>query len=226
MFPLSDSEKSNIFPIFTILIILANIAIFAEELFAPNPDTFILSYSLVPSTVNLAKPLTLLPFFTSMFLHGGFVHIISNMWFLWIFGDNVEGFFGRIWYIIVYLASGLVGNLLQYSLSPTSSIPMLGASGAISGILGAYYILFPRSKIKSIIFIIIFITIIDVPAIIYLFYWFILQLFSGTIALGAASQTGGVAFWAHVGGFATGVIFAKVFSERKNKNYIEGEIID
>ena len=224
MFPISDSERTNKFPYINISIIALNIYVFYKELTAPNMDAFISNFALIPSSVNFSHISSFIPFITSMFLHGGFIHIISNMWFLWIFGDNIEEYLGHIKYLIFYLFAGFVGNILQYVLFPTSNIPMLGASGAISGVLGAYYILYPKSKIKTLVFIFIFITIMDIPAVIYLFYWFFLQLFSGIASLGAIAQ-GGVAFWAHVGGFLTGVIYATNIKNRKNRNFIEGEIV-
>ncbi|OGH11769.1 MAG: hypothetical protein A2857_04730 [Candidatus Levybacteria bacterium RIFCSPHIGHO2_01_FULL_36_15] len=224
MFPISDSAKSKRLPFVSIFIIALNIYIFYKELTVPSMAAFIESYALIPSYVNLTDISSLAPFVTAIFLHGGFLHIISNMWFLWIFGDNVEGYLGHFNYFLFYLFAGVMGNILQYVFFPSAQIPMLGASGAISGILGAYYVLFPHSKVKTLLFIFIFITIIEIPAVIYLFYWFFIQLFSGITTLASIAQ-GGVAFWAHVGGFLTGVITATTFRNKQSKGYIEGEII-
>src|SRR3989304_5619106 len=188
MFPISDSAKTSRFPILTILIIVLNVYVFFQLLSAPSTNFFISQYALIPSQVNFSNPLTLIPFITAMFLHGGFIHIISNMWFLWIFGDNVEGYLGYLIYPLFYLATGIIGNTLQYFLDPSSNIPMIGASGAISGILGAYYVFFPRTKVKTIIFIFIFFTVAEIPAVIYLFYWFFLQLISGVGTLSSLYQ--------------------------------------
>lgn len=223
MFPISDSIKSNKFPLITIALIAINIYIFLQEINASNPEAFISAYALIPSTISLSNPQTLIPFITSTFLHGGFLHIISNMWFLWIFGDDVEAYFGRFKFLLVYLVAGVAGNLLQYFLAPNSSIPLIGASGAISGVLGAYYILFPQSKIKTFLPILFFFTIVDIPAVLYLFYWFFLQLISGILSLPVEAQ-GGVAFWAHIGGFIIGIVFAKN-SRSSHDGYIEGEIV-
>lgn len=226
MFPLSDSAKTSRFPLFTILIIALNVYVFYLFFISPNTDLFINQFALIPSRVNFTNISTLIPFVTAMFLHGGFIHIISNMWFLWIFGDNVEGYLGYLIYPLFYLTTGIIGNGLQYFLDPSSSIPMLGASGAISGILGAYYVLFPKSKVKTVIFIFIFFTVADIPAVLYLFYWFFLQLISGIGTLGTLYQnTGGVAFWAHIGGFVSGVLIARAIKNDWEKGYIEGEIV-
>jgi len=224
MFPLSDSVKSKSLPFVTVGLIVVNVIVFLLQL--ASPDTFTLQYALTPSHVNFTNFITLIPFFTAMFLHGGFFHIISNMWFLWIFGDDVEDHFGKVRFLIFYLAAGIIANFAQYLLQTHSSIPVLGASGAISGVLGAYYILFPRSKIKTVLVLVIFVTIIDIPAVIYLFYWFFIQIFSGVASLSVASNTGGVAFWAHVAGFVTGLLYANRLKNNTEKNYIEGEIVE
>src|SRR5579859_2732984 len=179
MFPLSDSIKARKFPWLNLLLIAITIFVFIKELFLSNQAAFITHYALIPSQVDSTNILTFLPFITAIFLHGGFLHILSNMWFLWIFGDNVEGYLPRSVYLLLYFLAGIVGNIVQYLLMPHSSIPLLGASGAIAGILGCYYVLFPYSKIKTIIFIFFFFTIIDISAPIMLGYWFILQLISG-----------------------------------------------
>jgi len=216
MFPLSDSVKTGKFPFLNIAIIAVTIFVFIQELLAPNLDEFIKMYALIPSQVNFTESSTLFPFISSIFLHGGFLHIISNMWFLWIFGDDVEGGLGRLPFLFLYFFSGIVGNVVQFLLMPSSSIPMLGASGAVAGILGAYYILFPHSKIKTLVPFFGFFTIIDIAAPIMLGYWFLLQLISGVASLPFVSQTGGVAFWTHVGGFLSGVVIAKILGRRQN----------
>ncbi len=206
MIPISDSVKSRGFPIFTVLLIALNVVVFLLELSSPNPDAFIQQYSLIPKLVNFSDTSTLLPFVTAMFLHGGFLHIASNMLFLWVFGDNIEGYFGAIFFLFLYLVSGIVGNLVQYILMPGSLIPMLGASGAIAGVLGSYFLLFPHSKIKTLLPIFFFITFVDIPATFMIGYWFFLQIISGVTSLSAAADSGGIAFFAHIGGFATGIV--------------------
>ena len=210
MFPLSDSIKARRFPFVNILLIAATVFVFIQQLITPSQDLFINTYSLIPSLVTFNDLSTLMPFITAIFLHGGFLHIISNMWFLWVFGDNVEGHLGFILFPILYFLSGIVGNIAQYILMPSSSIPMLGASGAVAGILGAYYVLFAHAKIKTMIPFFGFFTTAEVPAPFMLGYWFVLQVLSGAVSLPFSSDSGGVAFWAHVGGFVTGVVIAKL----------------
>ena len=186
-------------------------------------EAFVDTYALIPAQVNFLNLETLIPFVTSMFLHAGLLHIGSNMLFLWVFGDNIEAHFGKLWYLLIYFVSGVTGGLVQYFISPDSSIPMLGASGAVSGILGAYYVSHPHSKIKSLVFIFFFVTVLRVPAGIYILYWFALQVLSGILQLGQMGDVGGVAFWAHIGGFVAGVILAKIGHKEYNEGVIEGE---
>ncbi|MBI1982451.1 MAG: rhomboid family intramembrane serine protease, partial [Candidatus Levybacteria bacterium] len=193
-----------------VALIAATVLIFIQQLIVPDQEIFIQTYALVPSLVNFGDFATLIPFASAIFLHGGFLHIISNMWFLWVFGDNVEGRFGWFFFPIVYFASGIAGNLLQYFVMPSSSIPMLGASGAVAGVLGAYYVLFPHSRIKTVVPFFGFAGVVEIPAPFMLGYWFVLQLISGTVSLPFMGESGGVAFFAHVGGFLTGVLFAKI----------------
>ena len=222
MFPLYDSIKAGKFPFVTILIILITGYIFLQELLTPDTDAFIQHYALIPQLINFSNVSSLRTFITAIFLHGGWLHILSNMWFLWIFGDNVEAYVGRIQYVFLYIFAGIVGNLVQYLIMPHSSIPLIGASGAIAGVLGAYFVLFPYAKVKTLLFIFIFVTVFDVAAPIMLGYWFLLQLFSGAASFSAASSAGGVAFFAHIGGFLTGMLLAKVFSAG---HALEGEVV-
>ena len=223
MFPISDSINTHKFPLFNILIIAVTAFVFIQQIISPNPDAFVRHYALIPSLINVNNPVTLLPFVTAIFLHGGWLHILSNMWFLWVFGDDVEGALGNLKFAFLYFISGIIGNIVQYSLMPASTIPILGASGAIAGILGAYFIMFPYSKIKTLVFFFFFVTIINISAPIMLGYWFVLQLISGIGDLAVTTQQGGVAFWAHVGGFISGIIAAKVTGGQRA---IEGEVID
>jgi membrane associated rhomboid family serine protease len=211
-------------PIVTALIIAVNIFVFYLQTMSADQTKFILRYALTPSDVNLTDPRTLTPFITSMFLHGGFFHILSNMWFLWVFGDNIEAHLGRLKYIMLFFISGVAGSIAQYMVVSQSSIPMLGASGAVSGILGSYVVLFPGSRIKTVMVLFFYITIIEIPALIYIFYWFIIQLFQGFLSLPLVFQTGGVAFFAHIAGFLTGFYMTKKISREKN-GIIDGEII-
>lgn len=209
MIPLRDSEPARIFPFWVIAIIALNIYVFYLELTSLNPDAFIAAFALIPRLVDFSIPETLMPFITSQFLHGGFIHIISNMLFLWIFGDNVEEKLGFLVFPIFYLAGGVAGGLVQYFFMPDSQVSMLGASGAIAGVLGAYFAWFGHHSVKTLVPIFGFFTVIDVPASVMLFYWFITQLFSGAASIGVQADIGGVAFFAHAGGFTFGWIAAK-----------------
>lgn len=211
MFPLSDIAPAPRFPFMMWLLIIANVYVFIRELIAPNTDVFINHYALIPAHVNFNDYLTLIPFVTAIFLHGGFLHILSNMWFLYIFGDNVEGALGSIPFLLLFIIAGIAGNLFQYAISPTTSVPMLGASGAIAGVLGCYYVLFPRAKVKTLVFLFFFVTIIDLAAPIMLGYWFLLQIISGAGSLNMSDiNQGGVAFFAHIAGFIIGMIVGKI----------------
>ncbi len=211
MLPLKDTQGSGKFPFWVILLILLNAFVFFLELSSGNPDSLISKYALIPSHLDFSHPQTLFSLLSYQFLHAGFIHIISNMLFLWVFGDNVEAELGFFKFPVFYLSSGVIGALVQYFLMPNSGIAMLGASGAIAGVLGYYYASFPHHKIKTVIFIFIFFTIIDIPAAFILLYWFIIQLFSGAAALSVSASLGGVAFFAHIGGFVFGVLINKLF---------------
>ncbi len=219
MIPLSDSHPAGKFPFWVILIIAINVYVFYLQLTTPNPDafiapatnSFIAQYALIPSLVDFSDWATLTPFITSQFLHGGFLHIISNMLFLWIFGDNVEARWGNILFPLFYLTAGVAGGLAQYVFMPDSGLPMLGASGAIAGVLGAYFAWFPHHSVKTLVPIFGFFTIINVPASIMLFYWIATQFLSGAFSVGISmgEDIGGVAYFAHIGGFIAGFILAK-----------------
>lgn len=213
MIPLSDSHPAGRFAFWVVLIIILNIYVFWLQITATNPEAFIFQYALVPAQVNINDWTTLLPFITSQFLHGGFLHIISNMLFLWVFGDNVEADMNFLVFPIFYLLSGAVGAFTQYVLNPSSTIPMIGASGAIAGVLGAYFAWFPHHRIKTLVILGFFITVINVPAFFMLFYWIATQVLVGTVQLGQTTDTGGVAYFAHISGFVAGFILAKLYGK-------------
>jgi len=162
------------------------------------------------------------PFFTSIFLHGGWLHLIGNMWFLWIFGDNVEDAFGHFAYIVFYLTCGIAANVTQFAVSPLSQVPTIGASGAIAGVMGAYLFLFPKARILTLVPFFFYFTM-EIRAALMLVYWFVIQFFNGVAGLGSNHMAGGVAFWAHVGGFVAGVIlmfsFRRPMPERREAYY-------
>jgi hypothetical protein len=162
-------------------------------------------------------PQVVLPFFTSMFLHGGWAHVLGNMWFLYIFGDNVEDYLGHFKYLVFYLMSGLIAMATQVAIYPHSNVPTIGASGAIAGVLGAYLVLYPRARVLTWFFVFI----VYIPAWFVLGEWFVMQFLYGTASLSAAQagrDLGGVAFWAHVGGFVAGMLMIKVFPERARRS--------
>jgi len=161
-------------------------------------------------------PQVVLPFFTSMFLHGSWMHVLGNMWFLYIFGDNIEDYLGHFKYLVFYFLAGLFAMSTQVAIYPHSNIPTVGASGAIAGVLGAYFILYPRARVLTWFFVFVF----YLPAWIMLGYWFVLQFLSGAVTLSVAPgrDVGGVAVWAHVGGFVAGLVMIRVFPERRRRS--------
>jgi membrane associated rhomboid family serine protease len=174
---------------------------------------FVFEWGLIPARLLSNLPTTWSTIFTSMFLHGGWFHIINNMWVLFIFGDNVEARMGGVRYLIFYLLSGVAAVFLQTYILPSSNVPMIGASGAVAGVLGAYLILFPHSRIASLVPILFIFTIIEIPAVIFLLFWFASQLYSGLFAIQGSSGSG-IAWWAHVGGFLFGIIMVFFFRTR------------
>ncbi len=216
MIPIRDALRSKNFPVVNVMIIGINVLAFLWELFqGSNLQEAFYLYGIVPlrySSPELSAHFTgfqqLLPFLTSMFLHGGFLHIIGNMWFLYIFGDNIEDGLGHIRYLIFYLLCGVAAGLVHLYTNWGSKMPTIGASGAISGVMGAYLLLHPRSKILTLIPIFFFFQFIEIPAFIFFGYWLLIQLFSASLT---PKNVGGVAFWAHIGGFVAGLIFIKVF---------------
>lgn len=219
MFPLYDSSERSTFPFINFAIIAVNIFVFYLQLTSPDFEKFVFDYAFTPANFNFLNPQAYIPIFTSMFMHGGLLHIASNLWFLHIFGDNVEDRMGHIRYLLFYLAAGVAATLAQYFLGPTSDIPQLGASGAISGVAGAYFVLFRHSRVRSIVPMGFYITTANLPVWLFLGYWFAIQLFSGFTTFGDASITseGGVAWFAHIGGFVFGWLVA-VFMKQKHKS--------
>src|SRR5262245_28758892 len=214
MFPLRDENPSRSVPVVTRLLIGLNTLAFLYELMLGRGLTpFILTWALVPERLTLAvrygeeSPLRpALTILTSMFLHGGWLHLIGNMWYLWIFGDNVEDRLGRFRYLLFYLAAGVVAALLHYAINPASEAPTVGASGAIAGVLGAYLAAFPRARVITLVPFFPFFQVMALPAALVLGLWFVFQFFSGALSLGFGGNGGGVAWWAHVGGFAFGIV--------------------
>jgi membrane associated rhomboid family serine protease len=216
MFPLRDSIPSSRRPIVNVTIIVACVAVFLFELsLGPNLERFIRLEGFVPAHVfqaggdDVTFVSNLQALGLSMFLHGGWLHLIGNMWFLWIFGDNVEDALGHVGYLVFYLFCGTAAALGQALVAPASTVPMIGASGAIAGVLGAYLVWYPWARVKTLLFFFFFFTIADLPAPLFLVLWFVVQFFSGTLSLASAgAAAGGVAFFAHIGGFLAGALIA------------------
>jgi membrane associated rhomboid family serine protease len=225
LIPLKNMDPRRSLPIITLLIIAANVAVFLYQITLPpqTAESFVRTWGLVPSKLQLALSghqntlaNALIPVFTGMFLHGGFLHILGNMWFLWIFGANLEDRVGAISYIFIYFVCGIVSGLTQAAFSWGSHIPSIGASGAISGVLGAYIVLFPSSRILTLVPLFIIWFTARIPALVFIGLWFIVQFLSGVGSLGprGAANTGGVAWWAHIGGFLFGVFLARLMRPR------------
>ena len=219
MIPLKDDNPTKIFPIVTIGIIAANILVFIYQLsLGAGYEKFIFTYGAFPyeitHSVDIGPPVQMPVFFTvysSMFMHGGFMHIIGNMLYLWIFGNNIEDSMGHIRFIFFYLICGTVASLTHIFLAPNSKIPMVGASGAVSGILGAYLLLFPHARILTLVTFGFFVRMIKIPAMVVLGFWIVLQFLNSTVASG--SEGGGVAWFAHIGGFFAGLILINFFKK-------------
>jgi len=230
MIPLRDDQPSFSTPFITYFLIVLNVLVFLFELSVGTQSSaalnaFIAEFAVVPRHTiavltgnSYDSPATaILPFFTSMFLHGSFPHLAGNMLFLWIFGDNVEDYVGHFRYLVFYLVGGIVAAAAQILLNPDSPIPTVGASGAIAGVMGAYFILYPRARVLVWFPPIFFF---HVAAWFILGYWFLVQFLSGTVSsIAVTSQTtGGIAFWAHIGGFVAGVLLINLFSERPHRD--------
>jgi membrane associated rhomboid family serine protease len=221
--PLRDANPTRTTPIVTVALIVACFVVFAFELGrlasggTEALDAFVTEWGIVPAELTAAwssgsamtvEALTLI---TSQFLHGGWLHLLGNLLFLWIFGNNVEDRLGRFRFLLFYLVGGAVAGLTQVAIDPDSTIPTIGASGAIAATLGAYLVLFPRARITSLVFLGFFYQLIDVPAVVVLVFWFVLQLIDGIASLGVTdSGGGGVAFFAHIGGFVFGAFVGLV----------------
>lgn len=225
MIPLRDSARSRTFPVVNLTIIILNLVIYFKEVTVEpyRLNQIFYTYGLIPAdvlnTIFTGAPLTpvLINFITATFIHGGWVHVIGNMLFLWVFGDNVEDRLGHFKYLLFYLLAGIAGGVVHVITNPASTIPVVGASGAVAGVLGAYIIAFPRSRILALVPIIIIFTLMEIPAVIFIALWFFIQLFNGVASLGGAANP--VAWWAHVGGFLMGMLLIKMMAPRVVRGY-------
>ncbi|AAM23684.1 membrane associated rhomboid family serine protease [Caldanaerobacter subterraneus subsp. tengcongensis MB4] len=222
MFPIRDNIPSRRPPVITLSLIIINSLIFFT-LSSASYSTFaefVYKYGLIPAKITKliisGVPLSgsnLYPFITSMFLHGNTFHLISNMWILWLFGDNVEDRMGHIRFLIFYLLSGVIAGVFHLVFNPISPVPVVGASGAIAGIMGAYFVLFPSARIITLVPSFFLVPVfLPIPAVVYLFLWFLTQLYSGMVySVIGGTTVGGIAWWAHIGGFISGVLLNRFF---------------
>lgn len=241
MFPLRDDNPTHRVSITTIALIAANLAVWVLVQGMGESATLtrsICQFGLIPGDLldqlpegrtvrlgpeavcTLGQGPSWLTLFTSMFLHGSWFHIIGNLWFLWVFGNNVEDAMSRLRYPVFYVLCGLAAAAAQIAANPSSAVPMVGASGAIGGVMGAYAVLFPRAHVHTLIIFGIFARVVAVPAFVMLGYWFLIQILAGLPTLG--SEEGGVAFWAHIGGFLAGVVLVLPFRTRRSRRTHRG----
>lgn len=222
MIPIRDSIRASRYPVVLVLVIGANLLMFVKQLgLGPELETFVMKHALVPAffvhAINhgafaSAGWMILL----SMFMHGGWFHLLSNMWFLWIFGDNVEDRMGHSRFLVFYVVCGVLASLLQVLVNPSSRVPTVGASGAIAGVLAAYMVFFPTARVYTLVLFLFFFDVIAIPAVFFLGLWFVLQLANGIGDFQMMStQTGGIAWFAHIGGFVAGIILGPMLGYRR-----------
>jgi membrane associated rhomboid family serine protease len=219
MFPLRDTIPSRRAPVVLWLLIVANALVFLYELQLGEPglEKTLQRYAIVPVRLDLtphgflADPASFATLVTSMFLHGGWLHVLGNLWTLGIFGDNVEDRMGKLRFLVFYLVCGVLAGAVHVYFNPGSAVPTIGASGAISGVMGAYFVMYPRARVITLIPLLFYPLFVELPAFVFLGVWFSAQLLSGTAALSAAEEAGGIAFLAHVGGFVAGVLLHWLF---------------
>ena len=232
MIPLKDINRTRTFPAVTLLLVAANAASFVYQLSlgsGPMLAGFFHQFGLVPRALlsigywqEAGLLLGLAPLVTSMFLHGGWMHFLGNMLYLWVFGDNVEDWLGSVRFLLFYLVCGLLAALMQIAVHPGSRIPMIGASGAISGVLGAYLVLFPGARVLTFVPILFFFYLVRLPALIFLGLWFLMQFYNGALSLAAgALSMGGTAWWAHIGGFAAGVVLILKYRKARRRRVVQ-----
>jgi membrane associated rhomboid family serine protease len=231
MIPIRDDQPRFSTPYITYFLVALNTLVFVYELAVGAQsrealNAMIYEFGIVPDHIGAALTgeahfsfaAAFLPILTSMFLHGSWLHIIGNMWVLWIFGDNIEDYLGHFPYLIFYLLCGFAAAITHIVLNAGSDVPTVGASGAIAGVMGGYFLLYPKSRVLTLVPLIVFFTFWWLPAWIVLGYWFLLQFFSGTTSIAYSSpSSGGVAFWAHVGGFVAGLILIKIMPRRAQR---------
>jgi membrane associated rhomboid family serine protease len=223
MFPIRDDVPSRTYPVVTTGLIVINVAVFVIEISmgARGLQRFAYEHGLIPVYVTayaqgggVSAAQALFPFVSSVFLHGGWMHLIGNVWYLWIFGDNVEDRLGHFRFLVFFILCGVLGNLAHYAFNHMSEVPAIGASGAIAGVLGVYLISYPGARILTLIPIFFFLQFVELPALIFLGFWFILQFLNGIGSVVVSTATGGTAWWAHIGGFVGGILIFRLFRPR------------
>jgi membrane associated rhomboid family serine protease len=225
MIPIRDANPSRSFPIMTIALIIINVLIFLFEVSSHrNLDVLFNKFALIPDKYfslaargNFNFIERFYPFITSQFLHGGWLHVIGNMWFLWIFGDNIEDRLGHLKYILFYLLCGVAAGFAHVYTNPSSAVPTVGASGAIAGVMGAYTILYPRAKVLTLFIFFFIIRFIEVPAFLFLGVWFLIQFLSGAATMATSGANAGIAWFAHIGGFVVGIILILVLPRKRSR---------
>ncbi len=228
MFPLWDEMPTRRIPVITIVLIIINALVYYYQSFVvADSIKFIYAFGLIP--YELSQGVDLVPYgpspihltiLSSMFMHGSLIHLIGNMLYLWIFGNNIEDYLGKLGFPVFYFLTGIIAALGQILISPQSEVPMIGASGAVAGVLGAYFILYPRSRITTLIFFGFFIRLIKMPALFVLGLWIVFQLVYGLSNLSLSEANSGVAYFAHIGGFVGGMVLIKLFSHQKKEQFI------
>ncbi len=221
MFPLRDNVRTRSIPLITWGLIALNALVFVYEasLSSRGFNRLVFTYGLVPARLSLAHWQSYATLITSAFLHGGWFHVITNLWVLFVFGDDVEDRMGHGRFLLFYLLSAIAAGLLQAALAPASNVPTIGASGAIAGVLGAFFVLFPGARVETLILLVFIPFFLEIPAFVFLGLWFLSQLSSGLLGLGTAVDFGGIAWWAHIGGFLFGFLMAWAFLRREPRGY-------
>lgn len=225
MIPLKDNIRPRRFPLVNKTLIGINVLVFLYQVLLSSQEVqeLVFTFGVVPRQLTTLTPgdlilegfAPLLPLFTATFLHGGWLHLVGNMLYLWVFGDNIEDCLGPLKYLVVYLIMGIVGHFSHILFDPLSPVPLIGASGAIAGVLGAYFILYPWAKVLTLLPLGIFFTFVEIPAVIFLFLWFFIQVASGVAELVMSPEMQVIAWWAHVGGFISGMILGAYIKRRK-----------
>jgi membrane associated rhomboid family serine protease len=225
VFPLKDDIPTTRFPVVTVALILINVVVFFVFQHAYTDtaafNRSVADHGAVPYDLTHSPDLsTLLTVVSAMFMHGGILHLGGNMLFLWVFGNNIEDSMGRVRFVVFYLLGGIAAMALQVAVDPSSTVPTIGASGAVAGVLGAYALLYPRARVITVVFIVIFFTVITLPALLVLGAWFVIQALYGLTSVGEPTGSGGgVAYFAHIGGFAFGLLAIKLFADRVHEDY-------